>query len=150
MQLLALGTPFARRLSGAVAHAWSADGQHAGHLGRAGPALTAALAGRAAPAVARWLDVDPGHVDASLHDESGWGEIELARGAGERRVRVRLPLSWLASIWAPGLAVVAGSFVVSVLDAQWPTARVLALKSPGRSPAELSIKHNGQGWSRAA
>jgi len=65
-------------------------------------------------------------------------------------VHIRLPLSWLASIWAPGLAVVAGSLVVSVLDAQWPTARVLALKSPGRSPAELSIKYDGRGWSRAA
>jgi hypothetical protein len=148
MQLMALGAPFLQRLCGAVAHAWSAGGQHAGHRGRAGPALTAALAGRAAPAVAQWLGVEPGHVAASLHDETGWGEIEAAPGTGERRVHVRLPVGWLASIWAPGLTVVAGSLVVSVLDAQWPAARVLTLRAPGRSPAELSISYDGRGWSR--
>jgi hypothetical protein len=145
--LLTLGRPFQLRLCAAVAHAWSADGQHAGNRGRAGPALTAALTGRLAPAVAHWLGVDPGQVDASIHDGADWGEIELSRSAGERRLRARLPVSWLARIWAPGFAVVGGHLVVSVQQAAWPAAEVLALRAPGGKPAPLSIRQDGRGWS---
>jgi hypothetical protein len=148
--LLTLGTAFQLRLSGAVAHAWSADGQHAGNRGRAGPALTAALTGRLAPAAAQWLGVDPGQVDASIHDGPGWGEIELARTAGERRLRAKLPVSWLARIWAPGFAVVGGHLVVSVQQVAWPAAQVLALRAPGGKPAPLSIRHDGRRWSVTA
>jgi hypothetical protein len=144
--LLTLGAPFQFRLSGAVAHAWSAEGQHASRAGQARPALTAALAGRLAPAVARWLGVDPAAVDANIHDDGDWGAIEEARAAGERRLQAGLPVSWLARVWAPGLAVVGGHLVVSVVHAAWPTADVLALTRPATTPVELSVRHDGQGW----
>jgi hypothetical protein len=144
--LLALGEPFQFRLSAAVAHAWSADGQHASRAGQASPALTAALTGRLAPAAAQWLGIDPGVVDASIYDGSDWGAIDQARVAGERRLQARLPVSWLASVWAPGLAVVGGHLVVSVAHAAWPTADVLALTAPATKPVELSVRHDGQGW----
>ncbi len=144
--LLALGAPFQFRLSGAVAHAWSEDGQHASRAAQASPALTTALTGRLAPAAARWLAVDPAIVDASIHDGSDWGAIEEARVGGERRLQARLPVSWLARIWAPGLAVVGGHLVVSVVQAAWPTADVIALAAPGRKPVELTIRHEGRGW----
>jgi hypothetical protein len=144
--LLALGSPLQFRLSGAVAHAWSADGQHASRAGQASPALTAALTGRLAPAAARWLGTDPAVVDASIHEGSGWGAIEEARAGAGRRLQARLPVSWLARIWAPGLAVVGGHLVVSVVRAAWPTADVLALAAPGQKPVELSIRDDGQGW----
>lgn len=150
MRLLALGTPFQLRLAGAVAHAWSAGGQHAGHPGRAGPALTAALSGRVAPVAAQWLGIDPGHIEVSIHDESGWGSIELNRSAGGRRLHAKLPVSWLATVWAPGLAVVGSHLVVSVQHAAWPVADVLALPAPGRQPVELTIRYDEQGWLVAA
>jgi hypothetical protein len=144
--LLTLGTPFQFRLSGAVAHAWSAEGQHASRAGHERPALTAALTGRLAPAAGRWLGIDPAAVDASIHDDGDWGAIEEARVGGSRRLQARLPVSWLARIWAPGLAVVGGYLVVSIVQAAWPTADVLALAGPGREPVELSIRHDGRGW----
>jgi hypothetical protein len=144
--LLTLGAPFQFRLSAAVAHAWSAEGQHASRAGQATPALTAALAGRLAPAAAQWLGVDPAAVEASIHGGSDWGAIEEARVAGERRLHARLPVSWLARVWAPGLAVVSGHLVVSVVRAAWPTADVLALAAPGARPVELSIRHEERGW----
>jgi hypothetical protein len=146
LRLLALGMAFQLRLSGSVAHAWSAGGPHAGDLGRARPKLTAALAGRVAPAAARWLGIDPGQVEATLHDGPGWGEICPAGPAEASRVHARLPVSWLATVWAPGLAVVGGHLVVSVQHAAWPTAHVLAVQAPGRPPVELSVRHGQRAW----
>jgi hypothetical protein len=143
--LLMLGEPFQFRLSGTVAHAWSADGQHSGNRARARPAMTAALSGRLAPAVARWLGVEPSQVDASLYEEAGRGEIERT-GA---RLAARLPASWLARVWAPGLAVIGDHFVVGVLSAEWPAAEVLALRQPGTEPVELSVRHVAGRWSKA-
>jgi hypothetical protein len=39
---------------------------------------------------------------------------------------------------------------VRLLDAAWPSARVLALRSPGDEPAELSIRQDKGHWSVAA
>lgn len=146
-RVLALGLPFQLRLAAAVAQAWSADGQHSSRRKQAAPALAAALAGRLAPAAAHWLGIDPGKVDASIHDAAGWGQVRLI---GADRLDMRLPLSWLADVWAPELAVVHGHLVVDVLSAAWPAASVLALTSPGTEPVELSVRHAGQYWSIAA
>jgi hypothetical protein len=145
IRLLALGPLFQFRLSAAVAHAWSADGEQADRTVRARPALTAALTGRLAFAAAQWLNVDPGEVEAKLYDGDGWGELALSGGTG--RLQAQLPVGWLASVWGPGLAVVGQHLVVSVLDATWPTARVLALRSPGGDPEELGIRQDKGHWS---
>jgi hypothetical protein len=145
-RLLALGAPFQWRLSGAVAHAWSGDGEHASRQDRQRPALTAALAGRLGPAAAQWLDIHPGDVDASIHAGPGWGQLSLNRSAAKPRLVASLPVGWLAAAWAPGLAVVAGRLVVSVLHASWPDARVLAIRSPDRDPVELSIRYDKEHW----
>ena len=150
VRLLALGSAFQFRLSAAVAHAWSADGDQAARADRARPALTAALTGRLAPAAAQWLDIDLGEVQASIHDGDGWGELELSKTGGTGRLHARMPVRWLASVWAPGLAVVDQHLVVSVVDAAWPTARVLALRSPGSDPVELSIRQDKGHWSVTA
>jgi hypothetical protein len=147
LRLLAFSTPLQLRLSGAVAHSWSASGPHAARASRAKPALTAALSGRVAPAVTRWLDVDPTQIETALHGAAGWGAIERAGLAAETRLRVALPVSWLAWVWAPGLAVVDGHFVVSVQHAAWPTAQVLAISAPGRDRVELTVRHESIGWS---
>jgi hypothetical protein len=147
IRLLALGLPFQFRLSAAVAHAWSADGANPGRAERARPALTAALAGRLAPAARDWLNIDPEEVGVSLHDGAGWGALELTKTGGTGQLQARLPVGWLASVWAPGFAVVDGHLIVSMLDAAWPTARVLAVRSPGRDPAEQTIRNDQGHWS---
>ena len=147
IRLLALGSPFQFRLSAAVARAWSADGANAGRAERARPALTAALAGRLAPVAAEWLAIDPDEVAVSVHSGAGWGEFALTRTGGTGRLQARLPVGWLASVWAPGFAVVDRHLVVSVLDAGWPTARVLAVHSPGRDPVEQFIRNDHGHWS---
>jgi hypothetical protein len=147
IRLLAFGPPFQFRLSAAVAHAWSANGANAGRAERARPVLTAALAGRLALAARAWLDIDPEEVEVSLHDGAGWGALKLTKTGGTGQLQARLPVGWLASVWAPGFAVADGHLIVSVLDAAWPTARVLAIRSPGRDPAEQTIRNDQGHWS---
>lgn len=147
IRLFALGAPFQFRLCAEVAHAWSADGEHGSRAQKARPALTAALAGRLAPAAAQWLGVDPGKVDATIHDSAGWGEITRTRADGHTRLLANLPVGWLAKVWAPGFAVVGSHFVVNVLRADWPQASVLALRSPGEEPVRLDIRQEQGHWS---
>jgi hypothetical protein len=146
IRLLALGSPFQFRLSAAVAHAWSAGGANAARAERARPALTAALAGRLAPAAAEWLHIKPDDVEVNVHDDAGWGELALAKSGQTDRLTARLPVGWLASVWAPGFAVVDGYLVVRLVDASWPNARVLAIRSPRSDPAELSIRQDKGHW----
>jgi len=146
IRLFALGPPFQFRLSAAVAHAWSAGGPNAGRAERARPALTAALAGRLAPAAADWLDIDPDEVEVNMHGGADWGEFALTKTGGTGRLQARLPLGWLASVWAPGFTVVDRHLIVSVLDAAWPTARVLAVRSPDQAPVEQTIRSDNGHW----
>jgi hypothetical protein len=147
IRLLALGPQFQFRLSATVAHAWSADGERASRAAQVRPALTAALAGRLAPAAAQWLGIDPGEVDAAIRDDAEWGEITRTGREGSARLLARLPVGWLAEVWAPGFAVVASHLVVAVLQASWPEASVLALRSPGQDPVQLDIRHDQGHWS---
>jgi len=147
LSLFALSRAFQLRLSAQVASAWSA-GPPAGTPNRPGsarPALTAALAGRLAPAAGPWLGLDPDAVRATMHEGPGWGSV-ARDGPG---LRAALPLSWLARVWAPGFPVVDGHLVVDVLEASWPRVQVLALPAPGAEPAVLSIQPDGEHWSRA-
>jgi hypothetical protein len=147
LSLFALGRAFQLRLSGQVASAWSA-GAPAGAPNRPGsarPALTAALAGRLAPAAGPWLGLDPDAVRATMHEGPGWGRV-ARDGPG---LRAALPLSWLARVWAPGFPVVDGHLVVDVLEVSWPQVQVLGLPAPGAEPAVLSIQPDGEHWSRA-
>jgi hypothetical protein len=123
------------RLAGTVAAAW-ADRDLAGHR----PALAAALTGRLAPAVAGWLGIDPGQVTAAVHEGPGWGSLELTGTGASRQVRARLPVGWLAGVWAAGLAVAAGHLVLAVQAARWPHARVRALPAPGAAPVTLDLR----------
>ncbi len=147
LRLLALGAPFQLRLAAAVAQSWSADGEHAAQAERARPALTAALTGRVAPAAAQWLGIDPDEVDATIYDGTGWGEMTGVRTDANARLVAKLPVAWLSRVWAPGFAVVGSHLVVAVLRVAWPHARVIALRSPGQDPVELSIRQDEEHWS---
>ena len=135
LSLLALGYGFSVRLAGqvAAAHADSPDAT-------ARPALKAAITARLALVAEQWLGIDPDEVDeVSWHDGLGWGRTELTGQAGGRRLRVSLPPSWLARVWACGLALTAGHLVVAVDRAGWPDARVLAVRAPGAEPVLVDV-----------
>jgi hypothetical protein len=139
LSLLALGPEFQWRLAATVAAAW-AGGSRAGDPGAGRPALVAALTGRLAPAARAWLNIDPGRVDVSLHEDAGWGRLALSGDGPGRRLSAALPVSWLASVWAAGLAVIAGHLVVAVTEAAWPDATVLGVPEPGADPVILKVR----------
>jgi hypothetical protein len=134
LSLLALGYGFSVRLAGqvAAAHAGPADAT-------ARSALVAAITGRLALVAEQWLGIDPDQVVVSLHDGPGWGRTELTGQAGGRRLLVSLPPSWLARVWACGLALTGRHLVVAVDRAGWPDARVQALRAPGAEPVLLDV-----------
>jgi hypothetical protein len=145
LSLLGLGPEFQMRLSATAAAAWADGGRRAGERDAARPALIAALAGRLAPAAQAWLGIDPGRVDVSLHEDAGWGRLAPS---GDR-LDATLPVGWLASVWAPGLSVIAGHLVVTVTEAAWPDATVLGVPEPGAEPVILKVRATGGGWIRA-
>jgi hypothetical protein len=140
LSLLALGPAFQMRLSGTVAAAWSSGGTRAAELGAQRPALAAALTGRLAPAAQAWLGLDPERVRVTVHEGDGWGTVEVTGADADRYLRASLPVSWLAWVWACGLAVVGGHLVVAVEHAGWPAATVLALPEPGAAPVRLGVR----------
>ncbi len=136
LSLLALGAGFQVRLIGHViaAHADRPD-EHGPSIR---PALKAALAGRFALVAERWLGIDPDQVEVSPQRDNGWGSVELTGRGEQRRLRVSLPVWWLARVWACGLALTGRHLVVAVERAGWPDAQVLALRGPGAEPVSLS------------
>jgi hypothetical protein len=141
LELMALGREFQFRLSGAVAAAWAA-GDRAGQRAERRPELTAALTGRFAPVAAEWLGIDPDAVTITPYEESGtphegpgWGTLTLT---GDRLTGA-LPMSWLAEVWACGLAIADGHLVVAVTEPGYPRATVLALAEPGATPIPLEV-----------
>ena len=146
LSVLALGTEFQFRLSATVAAAWAVGGTRAADRGAARPALVAALAGRLAPAAGSWLGIDPGRVDVSLHEGAGWGRVGLSGTGTDRRLSAALPVGWLASVWAAGLAVTAGHLIVAVTEAAWPDATVLGVPEPGADPVTLKVRAVGADW----
>ena len=143
LHLLALGPAFQFRLAGTVAAAW-ANGLNA--AGRR-PELTAALTGRLAPAIAQWLGISPDLVSATLLETPApsWGDLEVTGDGPDQRVRASLPVGWLASVWACGLAVVDGHLVVAVEEPGWPRARVRALAQPAAAPVSLAVTGTDDG-----
>jgi hypothetical protein len=154
LSLLALGYGFGVRLAGqvAAAHAGApeAGGPDAGGPDAGGPeaggpeagvrpALVAAITGRLALVAEEWLGIEPDQVAVSLHGGPGWGQTELTGRGTQRRLQVSLPASWLARVWACGLALTGGHLVVAVDRAGWPDARVLALRAPGNEPVRLDV-----------
>ena len=111
------------------------EGPMEGHSIR--PALKAALAGRFALVAEQWLGIDPDQVEVSVHRDAGWGSAELTGRGEQRRLHVCLPVSWLARVWACGLALTGRHLVVAVERAGWPEAQVLALPAPGAEPLSL-------------
>jgi hypothetical protein len=59
---------------------------------------------------------------------------------GEGQLRMALPVTWLAKVWACGLELVGGRYlVVAVPEPGWPRTRVLALSAPDSEPADLWV-----------
>ena len=157
LSLLALGPAFGVRLAGQVAAAHAqrlagARGTAAGAGTRAGagagartryphrPALNAAIEGRVALLAEEWIGIDPGQVYASVHEDTGWGTVQLTGTGTDRRLTIVLPPAWLAAVWACGLGFVGRHLVVDVARPGWPDAQVLALPAPGADPVTLDVR----------
>jgi hypothetical protein len=138
LSLLALGPAFGLRLAGHVAAAHAECLTDAGYPNR--PALNAATEGRVALLAEEWIGIDPDQVYASVHEDPGWGTVQLTGNAADRRLTITLPPAWLATVWACGLGLVARHLVVDVLRPGWPQAQVLALPAPGADPVTLHVQ----------
>jgi len=145
---LALGAEFQFRLSATVAAAWSDGGSRAGDAAARRPALVAALSGRVAPAAAAWLGIGPDLVDVVPHEGAGWGRLEPSGTGSDSRLGVSLPVGWLASVWAAGLAVTDRHLIVAVTGAAWPDATVLGVPEPGADPVTLNVRNVDGSWVR--
>lgn len=132
--LFALGPALAFRLSGhvAAAHAARPSAQNR-------PALAAAVQGRLAPLAEQWLGIDPDQVVVLPHQGDDPGEVELSGRGADLQLRVRLPASWLASVWACGLGLVDRHLILATTRPGWPDAQVLALPAPGKDPVLLDV-----------
>ncbi len=140
LMLLALGPAFQLALAGTVAASFAPGGSRVAEVPDHRPELEVALAGRLALAAEAWLGVDPDLVDVRLPaGTQGWGELELAGP----RLHAVLPVAWLATVWAPGLALVGRHLVVAVEQAAYPEATVLAVAAPGRDPVRLTVRATG-------
>jgi hypothetical protein len=139
LELLALGSALQFRLSGAVAAAW-AERDRANERAALRPQFAAALTGRFAPVAQEWLGIDPDAVTVTPHEGPGWGTMELTGSGRDRRLRVALPVGWLATVWACGLAVVDGHLVVAVDQPGYPRARVLGLPAPDAGPVTIEAE----------
>ena len=142
--LLALGPAFHLALAGTVAASFGPGGTRAAEVPDHRPELEAYLSGRLALTAEAWLGVDPNLVDVRLPpdaDGGGGGEkLELAGPAAEPQLQATLPVTWLATVWAPGLALVGRHLVVAVEQAAYPEATVRAVPAPGREPVRLTVR----------
>lgn len=144
LELFALGPGFQFRLAGTVSAAWAGPDRAEDRAGRRAE-LAAALTGRFAPAAAAWLGIDPGAVTVTPHEGPGWGTLAVTGAGPGLRLRASLPVSWLASAWACGLAVADGHLVVAVEEPGYPRARVLALAAPDARPTAIEVHAEGGG-----
>lgn len=82
------------------------------------------------------------------HEGPDWGRLQATGTGSERKVSVALPVGWLASVWAAGLAVTAGHLIVAVTEAAWPDATVLGVPEPGADPVILKLRAADGAWTR--
>ena len=139
LELLALGAEFQFRLSGTVSAAWAAPDRAGERAGRR-PAFTAALTGRLAPTAGDWLGIGPDTVTVTPHEGPEWGTLTVTGTGTARRLHASLPVSWLADVWACGMAVAGGHLVVAVDEPGYPLARVRALTAPGTEPVTVTVR----------
>jgi hypothetical protein len=146
LELFRLGRGFQFRLAAVVAANLAVRQATATAVPRAEltAELTAALSGRFAPAAASWLGIGPDDVDVTGYDGAGWGELALAGG----RLRAALPAGCLASVWAPGIAVIGRRLVVEVTGGSWPVLEVRAVRHPGSEPEPMRITRRAGRWMR--
>ena len=142
LELLALGPEFQFRLAGTVLAAWAGPDRRDDRATRR-PELSGVLTGRFAPAAQEWLGIDPDPVTVAPHEGPGWGSLRVTGTGRGRRLRASLPLSWLAEVWACGLAVVGGHLVVAVEEPGYPVAGVRALPAPDAEPVLLRARAMG-------
>jgi hypothetical protein len=136
VRLLAVAGPFADRLVATVAATWverlkAYPEDSSKHM----PALKTALYGRVAASVRTWLGAPrlPLHVDMLGEDENPSATRDDAG------IHVSVPFSWIAEVWARGLAVLLGRLVLAVEDVAENRMTLLAVSPDFGEPAPVTI-----------
>jgi hypothetical protein len=107
--LAALAGPLLDRLAGSVAAVWAERiGAGDERVGACRPSLDAALYGRAVLAARLWTADPAAQVTVRVLDPDDPPAIEREGDT----LALSLPFSWVARVWATGLAVVLGRFVL--------------------------------------
>jgi hypothetical protein len=101
------------------------------------PALEASLFGRALTALRTWLAVPDLEVDLTV---AGPRDTPNLAWDGTGPAQLTLPLDWVVSVWGRGLAVVAGRFALSVVDATSRRTTLSTVASDLGSPQRLVIE----------
>lgn len=101
------------------------------------PALETSLFGRALTALRTWLAVPDVEVELEV---AGPGDAPSLVWDGAGPVQLVLPLDWVVKVWGRGLAVVAGRFGLSVLDATPCRTTLTVVASDLGSPRRLVIE----------
>jgi hypothetical protein len=126
--LFGCGPAFAYRLCATAVVHW-VERSDRGDLPREHtPALAAALTGRAAAVLRRWLG--PAAAGADVRVAAPDESPTYARPDDGAPPVVRLPVRWLATVWASGVAVTAGRFVLEAV-AERTTVRMTAVAPDG-------------------
>ena len=128
VDLLRLGGGLAQRLVAGAAAEWAArlDGADT-DAGHDHEELRAALYGRVLTAVHEWQGDPSWRVHLDLVPAGVTRRIELEG----RTARVALPFRWLVDVWAPGMATVLDTFVLSRSTAGDGTNRLGAVDTAG-------------------
>jgi hypothetical protein len=101
------------------------------------PALETSLFGRALTALRTWLAVPDLEVELTVADPADAPSLAWD-GAGP--AQLTLPLDWVVRVWGRGLAVVAGRFGLSVVDATSNRTILMTVASDLGSPRRLVIE----------
>lgn len=136
VRLLTMAGPLADRLVATVAATWNQQlAEDAEGIASYLPRLEAALYGRVLASVRAWLGV-PG-LQADVQMATGERTPEARRD--DDGVHIVLPFSWIAEVWARGLAVVLGRFVLGVEEASEDRTVLMAVGPDFGGVSRLTI-----------
>ena len=101
------------------------------------PALEASLFGRASCAIRAWLGTPDLEVELEVVEDGADAGID---GDARGPIRLRLPLSWVITVWGRDLTVVAGRFCLAVVESNARRTKLMSVGSDLAPPRPLVVE----------